>query len=286
MSSSPHGGQSNKKREVSEETSRSIDCAFARSGRAPQGRSFGKNRAERHAHAAHAHLHSVHEHVRSHGDLPKKPKSASCFVRGNIRSDRLIFSHYSIPHFPLSRKIPPETEIFLLDFALFSESRTFLSKANFLSLRHVVTPPLTSSFRTIFSQKNGSRICGKIKRRDNRVRAERCSAISRLPLCPYGTKFPSFPARHSAPSKGKNPITSDGIFADLFLSPPSLRDTSPLSKRGGVKGRTASPYHKGRHGVGATPHPPTNGFFVQREAAAAPPILWLPCAKGAVSVAD
>ena len=146
-------GRAIKKREVSEETSRSIDCAFARSGRAPQGRSFGKNRAERHAHAAHAHLHSVHEHVRSHGDLPKKPKSASCFVRGNIRSDRLIFSHYSIPHFPLSRKIPPETEIFLLDFALFSESRTFLSKANVLSLRHVVTPPLTSSFRTIFSQK-------------------------------------------------------------------------------------------------------------------------------------
>ena len=188
-------GRAIKKREVSEETSRSIDCAFARSGRAPQGRSFGKNRAERHAHAAHAHLHSVHEHVRSHGDLPKKPKSASCFVRGNIRSDRLIFSHYSIPHFPLSRKIPPETEIFLLDFALFSESRTFLSKAN-------------------------------------------------------------------------------------FLSPPSRRDTSPLSKRGGVKGRTASPYHKGRHGVGATPHPPTNGSLVQRGGAYRRPPTMAPLCKG------
>ena len=141
----------------------------------------------------------------------------------------------------------------------FRKAALFYRKRTSYPLRHFVTPPLTSSFRTIFSQKNGSRICGKIKRRDNRVRAERCSAISRfsLPLCPYRTKFPSFPARHSAPSKGKNPITSDGIFADLLLSPPSLRDTSPLSKRGGVKGRTASPYHKGRHERGAYRRPPT-----------------------------
>ena len=61
------------------------------------------------------------------------------------------------------------------------------------------------------------------------MRAERCSAISRfsLPLCPVGAKFPSFPARHSAPSNGKKCITSDALFADLLLSPPSLRDTSP-----------------------------------------------------------
>ena len=48
------------------------------------------------------------------------------------------------------------------------------------------------------------------------------AAKSRLPLCPDGAKFPSFPARHSAPSKGKKSITSDALFADLRLSPPSL----------------------------------------------------------------
>ena len=70
-------------------------------------------------------------------------------------------------------------------------------------------------FRTIFPQKNGTRILQKIERRDNRVRAERYSAKSRLPLCPDGAKFPSFPARHSAPSNGKKSITSDALFADL-----------------------------------------------------------------------
>ena len=43
-------------------------------------------------------------------------------------------------------------------------------------------------FRTIFPQKNGTRILQKIERRDNRVRAA-YAAKSRLPLCPDGAKF-------------------------------------------------------------------------------------------------
>ena len=86
------------------------------------------------------------------------------------------------------------------------------------------------------------------------MRAERCSAKSRfsLPLCPIRGKVPFLSCSCSAFRKGKKSITSDALFADLLLSPPSLRDTSPYHKgRQGFVVRI-SPYHKGRHGVGET----------------------------------
>ena len=81
------------------------------------------------------------------------------------------------------------------------------------------------------------------------------AAKSRLPLCPDGAKFPSFPARHFAPSKGKKSITSDALFADGFRFPIYLIEKQlsypfrhsvppPLTIRGGIGGwlRTTSPY--------------------------------------------
>ena len=130
------------------------------------------------------------------------------------------------------------------------------------------------------------------------MRAERCSAISRLPLCPIRGKVPvpefqisgnnrsfgrqsrtgqgacvksdgsvrhkymtkdcakatQYPSDESRPkllriSYGQKMITSDALFADLLLSPPSLRDTSPYHK-GRHEGERATTYHKGRQSVG------------------------------------
>ncbi len=41
-----------------------------------------------------------------------------------------------------------------------------------------------------FTEKNGTKVCGKMQQKDNRVRAERCSAKSRLPLCLIRGKAP------------------------------------------------------------------------------------------------
>ena len=45
------------------------------SGRLPGGKVPGKNRAENHAHAAHAHLHSVHPAFSVHDNFSRKSKN-------------------------------------------------------------------------------------------------------------------------------------------------------------------------------------------------------------------
>ena len=69
-----------------------------------------------------------------------------------------------------------------------------------------------------------------------------------FPLSP-AARFTLFPARYSVPRKGKNPITSDGIFADLLLSPSSRSARHlpfPKGEAWGKAPRTS--YHKGRWG--------------------------------------
>ena len=117
------------------------------------------------------------------------------------------------------------------------------------SARHL---PSHLRFVKFFRGKNLTRVCGRIQRRDNRVRAERCSAKSRfsLPLCPIRGKVPFLSGSCSAFRMGKKSITSDALFADLLLSPPSLRDTSPYHKGRQSVGWFGTPFHKGRYGEG------------------------------------
>lgn len=64
--------------------------AVSGSGRLPGGKVSGKNRAENHAHAAHAHLHSVHPLFSVHDNFSRKIKKRIlyplliCFLHYNI----------------------------------------------------------------------------------------------------------------------------------------------------------------------------------------------------------
>ncbi len=146
----------------------------------------------------------------------------------------------------LAKKRPPRREI-----AAGRNERTFcvrqipghvISRTSY-PLRCFAPPPLTSLFRcfSFAHKRKATRILRKdLTERQPRARGALLRYIAVFPpSLPRWGKVPFLSCSCSAFRKGKNPITSDGIFANLcqrfdlpyrkrtFLSPPVLRTTSP-----------------------------------------------------------
>ena len=105
-------------------------------------------------------------------------------------------------------------------------------------------------FVKFFRGKNLTRNCGKIYT-GQKPAARRNAADCRLSFLSRGiaARFTLFPTRYYVPRKGKKGITSDGIFADLLLSPSSRSARHlpfPKGEAWGKAPRTS--YHKGRWG--------------------------------------